>query len=679
MTVTYSLDVSSSSFWCLHKLLFRWKGSIWKCVWSELIVWLSLYTILSTMYRLALNPEQRLIFEDVCIFFETYSGFIPITFMLGFYVNAVFTRWGKIFDNIGWIDTPALMITQAIQGSSERTRIIRRNCLRYMVLTQAIVFRDVSKAVRKRFPTMFHLVTAGLMTESELDHFENVVSPHKKYWQPMHWLFSNIRIARDEGYVKSDIVYVDLVSKIRDFRSQVLNLTLYDWVPVPLVYTQVVHLAVRSFFAIALLGRQYLKTSRNPDEIGLKQTIDLYVPVMTILQFIFFVGWMKVAEVLLNPLGEDDDDFEVNYILDRNLQVGLAMVDGAHNKFPTLEKDHFWEDLVAEPLYTIESAARPSNPQIGSCANLEGTEDDHYMLRPRRHTSYSSKINLDYDESDIVRVQGLDKIRKSGSIYNSGESLAASQSFAVPTRKLSEMFKRLKGGRPSISLSTKRALSRGEGVSEEGAVRSTSFDSMDRFDESFHNGVAPPPPPTQHSALTPLSFSNSSNSLSADQSQQGETSPGIDGSKNMIWTVDEMLPIIEEEEHEKRRHSDGDSFHSGQSTGTSSTSIHVKTHKDEVQRNNVEADVDKINNTNELKDKNLKKDGKAKKIFKKHDTDREDDVTVKADDSATNKSDSGSTKTPTTTSKSPTTSSARRHDLRSKSEAHKKRRRFTSE
>lgn len=42
---------------------------------------------------------------------------------------------------------------------------------------------------------------------------------------------------------------------------------------------------------------------------------------MTILQFLFYIGWMKVAEVLLNPLGEDDDDFETNWIIDRNLQV----------------------------------------------------------------------------------------------------------------------------------------------------------------------------------------------------------------------------------------------------------------------------------------------------------------------------------------------------------------------
>lgn len=42
---------------------------------------------------------------------------------------------------------------------------------------------------------------------------------------------------------------------------------------------------------------------------------------MSILQFLFYVGWIKVAEVLLNPLGEDDEDFETNWILDRNLQV----------------------------------------------------------------------------------------------------------------------------------------------------------------------------------------------------------------------------------------------------------------------------------------------------------------------------------------------------------------------
>jgi len=34
--------------------------------------------------------------------------FQPITFMLGFYVSAVFGRWSEIFMNLGWIDSLAI-------------------------------------------------------------------------------------------------------------------------------------------------------------------------------------------------------------------------------------------------------------------------------------------------------------------------------------------------------------------------------------------------------------------------------------------------------------------------------------------------------------------------------------------------------------------------------------------
>ena len=47
---------------------------------------------------------------------------------------------------------------------------------------------------------------------------------------------------------------------------------------------------------------------------------DMYVPFFTIFEFISFIGWMKVADELLNPFGEDDEDFQINYLIDRNLQ-----------------------------------------------------------------------------------------------------------------------------------------------------------------------------------------------------------------------------------------------------------------------------------------------------------------------------------------------------------------------
>uniref|UniRef100_A0A914S1J3 Bestrophin homolog n=1 Tax=Parascaris equorum TaxID=6256 RepID=A0A914S1J3_PAREQ len=92
----------------------------------------------------------------------------------------------------------------------------------------------------------------------------------------------------------------------------------YDWVPIPLAYPQLVFLAVYVYFALCLISRQFIITERDAPN---KSTIDLTLPFMTMMEFLILVGWMKVAEGLLNPFGEDDDDFECNFLLDKNLAV----------------------------------------------------------------------------------------------------------------------------------------------------------------------------------------------------------------------------------------------------------------------------------------------------------------------------------------------------------------------
>jgi predicted membrane chloride channel (bestrophin family) len=67
------------------------------------------------------------------------------------------------------------------------------------------------------------------------------------------------------------------------------------------------------------MGRQWVVQKSN-------SIIDLYFPVFTTLQFFFYMGWLKVAETLINPFGEDDDDFEVNWLIDRNLQVRIILI-----------------------------------------------------------------------------------------------------------------------------------------------------------------------------------------------------------------------------------------------------------------------------------------------------------------------------------------------------------------
>lgn len=78
-------------------------------------------------------------------------------------------------------------------------------------------------------------------------------------------------------------------------------------------------LAVYGYFLTNVIGHQFTKETINESNMDL---LIFSFPFMPIVEFFFYMGWLKVAETLINPYGEDDDDFDVMWMIDRNIQVG---------------------------------------------------------------------------------------------------------------------------------------------------------------------------------------------------------------------------------------------------------------------------------------------------------------------------------------------------------------------
>uniref|UniRef100_A0ACB8EJ82 Bestrophin-2 n=1 Tax=Sphaerodactylus townsendi TaxID=933632 RepID=A0ACB8EJ82_9SAUR len=347
MTVTYTARVANARFGGFYKLLLLWRGSIYKLLYKEFLVFFVLYVGLSITYRFVLNEDQKRSFEKLVIYCDNYANLIPVSFVLGFYVTLVVNRWWSQYTCMPMPDPLMCVICGTVHGTDERGRLYRRTLMRYSSLSAVLILRSVSTAVFKRFPTIDHVVEAGFMTREERKKFENLNSSYNKYWIPCVWFMNLAAQARKEG-------------RIRD--NSALKLLM-----------EVVTIAVYSFFVACLIGRQFL----DPTQGYRGHDLDLLVPVFTLLQFFFYVGWLKVAEQLINPFGEDDDDFETNLLIDRNLQVSMMVVDEMYGDLPLLEKDRYWDASNPRAPYTAATVSMLHQPSFqGSTFDITLAKED---------------------------------------------------------------------------------------------------------------------------------------------------------------------------------------------------------------------------------------------------------------------------------------------------------------
>ena len=146
-----------------------------KLIYHNLIIFVLLYFILSFLYRFQfLTPGSeyhREVFELICIYSSRFQSYIPLQFLIGFYVQQVVhpshlvqvvSRWWNTFCALPFPDKLALKLVRClssdgmliflscsfIPGKDPFKRNLRRTVMRYVNLSTLLVYRLVSGKVK---------------------------------------------------------------------------------------------------------------------------------------------------------------------------------------------------------------------------------------------------------------------------------------------------------------------------------------------------------------------------------------------------------------------------------------------------------------------------------------------------------------------------------------------------
>jgi len=229
-----------------------------------------------------------------------FGGSIPMSFILGFYLGIIIKRWWDQILYMSWPDNVAILVSTIIVGQVEIARIMRRTIMRYVNLTITLAWRYISPPVKKRFSTYEKLIDYGLLMKSESDILKKWDQKFPKlliYWMPIVWACSVCIRGRKEGMVRDDFTLTSLLVALDEIRQCCHKLMHYTMIPIPLVYTQVVTLVCYTYFLGGLITHQL---------------VPYHFPIILLLEFVLYMGLLKVAETTIGPFGTDDEDLEVS-------------------------------------------------------------------------------------------------------------------------------------------------------------------------------------------------------------------------------------------------------------------------------------------------------------------------------------------------------------------------------
>ena len=341
MTVPYQSQLPPRFSACgwFRKVVFRWRGGVYKLVVGELFAWWCLWY--AAKYVVIVNTAgvdsmPNAYWNKTIVFWRTYQASIRtvMSFMLVYYYQTIYARAKDIFFALPFPDSTFLTLNTHVGGNDARGRLLRATCFRYVLASTFVCYHGVSANMQRTYPDPYaSLVRLGVLTGAEaasLRARHDAAYPYlgELVFLPVAWAQQAVRDAYDSGDVyprdrasPSMWTYTgavrDAMQALTGYRASCAAVLFQVYLPFPLLLSQLVTLCVYFYFFVALVAQQSI--SGEPY---------FYFPLFTTLEFIVYVGALRVGQTYSNPLGRDDDDFELVAFFNRNLR--MAYLYGAY-------------------------------------------------------------------------------------------------------------------------------------------------------------------------------------------------------------------------------------------------------------------------------------------------------------------------------------------------------------
>ncbi|CAG0889046.1 unnamed protein product, partial [Darwinula stevensoni] len=323
-------------------------GSIYKLIGLDIIIWLLFFYTFSGIYRCILNKTQKDVFEKMVVLCREFTSIIQTTFVfvLGFYVTTVLNRWWGLWNSLPWPDDVIHYLTTYLNGQVQNDLVLSL--------------------------TGPHFVRSRLLEEGERRMMEVMAgdSLRSMFWIPHMWATRIALQARMENRIESDLGLRGIVDAVNGIRRTCALCQHVEFIQeTASVKNAVVTLATYSYYCALALGSQSIVGDYSE-----KDDINTYFPITSVFLLVLYVGWLKVAESLIDPYGEDDADFELNWLLDRHIKVTYMTGEGVNTDF----KEFTWKDMFP---WLYDQALTP-NPKMLVYANMMDKDKDVKMPDP---------------------------------------------------------------------------------------------------------------------------------------------------------------------------------------------------------------------------------------------------------------------------------------------------------